>query len=73
MTLKLYQVPQSPGGLVKTNIGGAVYRISDSLGLGKGLGTCVSNSFSADAVAGLETQSEKCWPKTFYYSSYPSG
>ena len=49
-------------------------RISDSVSLGEGLGTCISNKFSVDDDdAGLETHFENLWPRTFYYSSSPSG
>lgn len=58
--------------LLKQILVGPVPRISFSEGLGKGLGTFVSNKFSVDAAAaGLETHFEKCWPKTLFYCSYP--
>lgn len=41
-------MPESPDGLVKTQIAGS-QSAADSVGLGQGLGICISNRFSCDA------------------------
>ena len=59
MVGKLEDTSASPGGLVTTQIPGPQPRVSESVGLGWGLSTCISYTFPGDADAtGLGTTLE---------------
>lgn len=56
VVLKLEQISELPGGLVPHRRLGLALRASDSVGLGSGLRTSISNKFLGDVdVAGLGT------------------
>lgn len=48
VVLKLEHALQSPGGCVKTQTVRPHPRVSDSVGLGWGASTCISNKFSSE-------------------------
>lgn len=48
--LKLEFVSESPGGLIATQISRFKCRISDSTGIGLGLGVCISNKFPSKVI-----------------------
>lgn len=51
LVLKLEHALKFPGGCVKTQTVGPHRRVSDSVGLGWGASTCISNKFSSETEA----------------------